>query len=88
MEKVAILEQTSLPRIVLFLNKNKKAHRVLLKQGIHASQSAIYRALDILKENELIDETEPSGFMRRKEVWLTEKGKSIAGVLEKLEALL
>lgn len=85
---ITLLEQTSLPRIILYLKQNSKASRTDLKTGVHASQQAIYRALDMLNKAKLIQELTPEGSPRRKEVVLTSKGQRIAETLEKLEELL
>jgi DNA-binding MarR family transcriptional regulator len=86
--KITILEQTALPRMLVFLKNHKKGSRTELKTNIHASQQAIYTALHILEREELIEEATPEGSPRRKDVSLTPKGQRIAEALEKLEALL
>ncbi len=87
-QKLEVLEQTSLPRILVYLKKKGKASRTDLRNNIHASQGAIYNALRLLVENNLIEENMPSGYERRKEVNLTEKGNKVVSILEKLEGLL
>jgi DNA-binding MarR family transcriptional regulator len=87
-EKIAILEQTTLPRIVLFLKNKGKASRIDLKMGIQASQSAIYSALEILSREQLIEELPPTKGLNRIDVALTEKGKKFAEGIEALEKLL
>ncbi len=89
MEKpeITILEQTSLPRILVYLKDHKKASRTELRDGIKASQQAIYRALSLLYGAKLIEELTPEGSPRRKDVVLTTKGQKIADALEKMEEL-
>jgi DNA-binding MarR family transcriptional regulator len=72
--KITILEQTSLPRILVYLKDHKKASRTDLKEGIDASQQPIYRALGLLYGAKLIEELTPEGSPRRKDVQLTAKG--------------
>jgi DNA-binding MarR family transcriptional regulator len=86
-EKLRVLEQTSLPRILVYLLKGS-ASQTDLNNNISASQAATYRALSILEKNGLIAISLPEGFSRRKDISLTEKGKRLAQALEKLEALL
>lgn len=86
--KITVLEQTSLPRLIVYIKNRPKACRTDLKDNIHASQQAIYRALDMLKAEKLIDELTPEGSPRRKDVILTAKGQRIADALEQLEKLL
>ncbi len=86
--KLAILEQTSLPRMLVYLKNKKVASRTELKRDIQASQQPIYKALAILYEAKLIEELTPEGSPRRKDVILTNKGKQVAEALEKLEELL
>jgi DNA-binding MarR family transcriptional regulator len=86
--KLTILEQTALPRILVFLKNHKKGSRTELKNNIQASQQAIYNALHLLEREELIEEATPEGSPRRKDVFLTQKGQRIAEALEKLEGML
>jgi DNA-binding MarR family transcriptional regulator len=86
--KIEALEQTTLPRIMIYLYREKKASRTDLRNGIKGSQAAIYKALPLLKENGLIEEGKPSGFSRRIDIWLTEKGKKVAEKLIELEKIL
>lgn len=86
--KLEILEQTSLPRLIVYLHRVKKASITDLRNNVKASQSAIYKALDLLKKNELIEEERESGFSRRKTIRLTEKGKQVAESLLNLHQIL
>jgi DNA-binding MarR family transcriptional regulator len=85
--KITLLEQTSLPRIIVYLKHASKASRTELKTGIHASQQAIYKALFMLKAEGIIQELTPEGSPRRKDVVLTAKGHKIADALEDMEEL-
>jgi len=87
-EKIAILEQTTLPRITLFLKVKGKASRLDLKTAIQGSQVAIYNALEILLREQIIEELPPTKGLNRIDVTLTEKGKKFAEGLEALEKLL
>ena len=86
-EKLKVLEQTSLPRILVYLLKGS-ASQTDLNNNIDASQSATYRALSLLQKAELSSISLPQGFSRRKDIMLTEKGKKIAEALEQMEELL
>lgn len=86
-EKLEILEQTSLPRILVYLLKGSVSQTDLNKD-ISASQGAIYKALDILEQHGFIIITPPSGVRRRKDVALTDKGKRLAEALQQFEELL
>ena len=86
-EKLSILEQTSLPRILVYLLKGSVS-QTDLNNDISASQAATYRALDMLQEHGFIIISLPSGFTRRKDIALTDKGKRLAEALQQLEELL
>jgi len=86
--KLTILEQTALPRILVYLKTQKKASRTDLKNNIQASQQPIYRSLQMLYDTKLIEEVKAEGSPRRKDVVLTPKGHRLAEALEKLEELL
>lgn len=77
-EKLKFLEQTTLPRILIYLLETEKASRTDLVRNIQGSQGAIYNALPILLEKGLIEEKTSEGFPRRINIWLTEKGKKVA----------
>jgi len=82
------LEQTTLPRIMVYLLEKDKASRTDLIHDIQGSQRAIYNALPILKEMKFIDEKVSEGFPRRIDVWLTERGKMVAKLLSDLIKIL
>ena len=85
--KLEILEQTSLPRILVYLLKHSVS-QTDLNNGIDASQGAKYKALDMLKEGDYITIIAPSGSLRRKDISLTEKGRHVAEALKRLNELL
>ncbi|MFZ7137843.1 MAG: winged helix-turn-helix transcriptional regulator [archaeon] len=87
-DTLSVLEQTTLPRILVYLLEKEKASRSDLIHEINGSQGAIYNALPMLKESELIAESIAKGFPRRKEIWLTEKGKKVAELLVALTEVL
>jgi DNA-binding HxlR family transcriptional regulator len=82
------LEQTSLPRILTYLLRVKRASRSDLKNNIRASQQAIYNALPILLRNGLIEERQSDTFPFRIEVTLTEKGRRVAALLAEIEKIM
>jgi len=82
------LEQTALPRILVYLLRKKKASRTDLKNDIDASQQAIYNSLPILKKCGLINEISEEVFPRRKLITLTEKGMRVAEHLAEIEKIL
>jgi len=86
-EKLKILEQTSLPRILVYLLKHS-ASQTDLNNDIDASQAATYKALDLLTKAEYITIIAASGTARRKDISLTEKGKHVAEGLKRLKELL
>jgi len=88
MSKLKILEQTTLPRILVYLLRKEKASRTDLKNDIDASQQAIYNALPILKEHKLIKEISESVFPRRKIIALTDRGRKVALCLAEIERIL
>jgi DNA-binding MarR family transcriptional regulator len=83
-DKLKFLEQTTLPRIMVYLLEKNKASRTDLVHNISGSQGAIYNALPILKNMKFIDEKTSDGFPRRKDVWLTDRGKTVAKSLADL----
>ena len=86
-DKLSILEQTSLPRILVYLLRGS-ASQTDLNNNISASQVAIYHALDKLQKDGFIKIVLPEGFQRRKDISLTEKGRPVAEALQQLENLL
>ena len=87
-EKLSILEQTSLPRILVYLLNKGSASQTDLNNEISGSQSPKYKALDILEEGDFIKITLPEGFLRRKDIKLTDKGKRLTEALKEMEKLL
>ena len=69
---------------MVYLLKKNKASRTDLVNNISWSQGAIYNALPILKNMKFIDEKTSDGFPRRKDVWLTDRGKTVAKSLADL----
>jgi len=88
MSKLGTLEQTSLPRILVYLLKKEKASRTDLKNNINASQQAIYNSLPILLKEGLIEEAAEEVFPRRRLIFLTEKGRAVAEHLVEIERIL
>jgi len=82
------LEQTSLPRILVYLLEKGRASRTELKRDITASQQAIYRAIPLLQRNGLIKEIQSDGFPYKIEIELTQKGRLVAEHLVEIERLL
>jgi len=85
---MAELEQTTALRILIHLLKKKKASRTDLRKNIDASVSAIYNALPKLKTLKLIDEDSKETFPFTVEVFLTQKGRRVAGHLAEIEGIL
>ncbi|RLG40324.1 MAG: conjugal transfer protein [Thermoproteota archaeon] len=88
MTELDALEQTALPRILVYLLKKGKASRTDLKNNIDASQQAIYNSLPILKRYGLIEEISETVFPRRKLITLTDKGQRVAEHLVEIEKIL
>jgi len=82
------LEQTSLPRILVYLLKKGRASRTDLKKDIDASQQAIYNALPILLEHGLIREIQSNSFPFKIEIELTDKGREVAKRLSEIEDIM
>ena len=82
------LEQTSLPRILVYLLKKGRASRTDLKRDIDASQQAIYNALPILLEHGLIRELQSNSFPFKIEIELTKKGRLVAEHLAEIDKIL
>ena len=87
-EKLRILEQTSLPRILVYLLNKGSASQTDLNNRISGSQSPKYKALSMLEKDGFVKITLPEGFLRRKDIKLTDKGKRVAEALKALEGLL
>ena len=87
-EKLKFLEQTTLPRILVYLLEKGKASRSDLVREIKGSQRAIYNSFPILKEMKMIEEKTSNGFPRRKDIWLTARGKEVAVRLHDLMKFL
>ncbi len=87
-KKLEILEQTTAPRIILYLSKKEKASITEIFGNVHGSQGAKYSALKILNENKIIEQSLPQSRTRRIDISLTEKGKKVADCLIKIEQLL
>jgi len=87
-EKLTVLEQTTAPRIIVYLKEKEKASISEIFDNVQGSQGAKYSALKLLSENGLTDQSEPERRTRRLDVSLTEKGKQVADYLIKIEKLL
>lgn len=89
-EKLKITEQTTAPRILVFLKLKGEAStmEIMNQKNIQGNQTTKYTALRLLKENELITQSLPQGQFRRVDYGLTEKGKKVADCLNELERLL
>ena len=87
-EKLEFLEQTTAPRIIVYLKEKEKASISEIFKSVHGSQSAKYSALRLLNENKIIEQSPPQGRARRLDISLTEKGKKVADCLIKIEQLL
>ena len=85
---IAELEQTTALRILTHLLRAEKASRTELRKNIDASVSSIYNALPKLKKLRLIDEESKETFPFTVEVSLTEKGRSVAEHLARIEVVL
>lgn len=75
---IEIIEQTSLPRILLFLANERQANISTLKAEIKASQHAIYNALDKLGETKLITDKKNGTPPFERVIKITETGKAVA----------
>lgn len=78
MTNIEILEQTSSPRVLLFLLENKVGNISILKNEIKASQGAIYNALKILEEANLILDEKSKNPPFERIIRITEEGEKIA----------
>ncbi len=87
-EKLAILEQTTAPRIIVYLKEKQKASISEIFSNVQGSQGAKYSALKLLSENGLTEQSPPERRTRRLDVSLTEKGRQVADYLVKIEQLL
>jgi DNA-binding MarR family transcriptional regulator len=87
-EKLAVLEQTTAPRIIVYLKEKEKASISDIFKNVQGSQTAKYSALKLLNENKLTEQSPPEKRTRRLDVSLTEKGKQVADYLIKIEKLL
>jgi DNA-binding MarR family transcriptional regulator len=82
------LEQTTLLRVIVYLSMKGKASISDMKNGIHGSQGAIYRARDLLVKHKLVEKGLPEGSARRVDHWLTEKGKKFVPLIMKMTKIL
>jgi DNA-binding MarR family transcriptional regulator len=87
-EKLEFLEQTTAPRIIVYLKEKEKASISEIFKSVRGSQSAKYSALKLLSENKIIKQSPPQGRARRLDISLTEKGKKVADCLIKIVQLL
>ena len=86
--KIKVLEQTSAPRILLYLLGQRRAMRKELRDRINASQPAIYRAIAVLLESGLAREVKEDHFPYRIWLELTDKGRKVAELLSQIEEVL
>jgi DNA-binding MarR family transcriptional regulator len=75
-------------RVLKFLLKKKQASISELKDGIGASQDAIYNAIEKLKASNLLEEKRERRFPRRRLLILTEKGEKVAQKLCEIDNLM
>ncbi len=86
--KLDFLEQTTAPRIIVYLKEKEKASISEIFKSVQGSQSAKYSALKLLNENKIIEQSPPQRRTRRIEISLTEKGKKVAEHLIAIEQIL
>ena len=86
--KIKVLEQTSAPRILLYLLGQERAMRKELRDRINASQPAIYRAIRLLIDAGLAMEVKEDRFPYRIWLELTDKGRRVAELLSQIEEVL
>lgn len=89
MESIEILNLVGVRKILIYLlDKNEKSCISDLKNNAGISQDAIYKALPVLQNYDLIEEKDAEGFSRRHDVWLNSKGKKVAKLLCEMEKAL
>ena len=88
MSHLHIFDQTSLARIIAYLSGGKRASITDLKRDIGASQSAIYKAIPILLEYNLVLQSRFTIRPYTLETWLTPKGEQIAQLLIQINQIL
>lgn len=64
--------------VISYLYRQGNALKTELIERVHACQTSVYRAIDILKSLDLISEEESTGFPKKKIYHLTEKGRVLA----------
>lgn len=64
--------------VVTYLYRHGNAMKTELIERVHACQTSVYRAIDILKSLDLISEEEDTSFPKKKIYSLTEKGRIFA----------
>lgn len=79
-------------RILIYLYSNERGHITKMIQEIGGSADALYKALPVLRTYGLIEEGVPKRVhkkgAKRKEYWLSSKGKEIAKGLIDLQNTL
>ena len=74
--------------ILIYLNNNEKVYISSLRRKLKISMIGTWKNLKYLKEKELIDSSFKFKNKRKKFIYLTDKGKLIAGKLNELDLLL
>jgi len=83
-----ILEQTTMPRLLVFLFENENVNRTILKKSGIGAQDTIYRALRMALDEELVQDTKIGGFGGAIYTSLTPKGRTVAEKLLEIKELL
>ena len=84
--------QTGYISILLYLLKNEKANVKKLSANLDVANETVYRAIGLLEKDGLIDEKEEWGKSgrgwKRKNYYLTDKGKKVAEKLREIEEII
>lgn len=86
--KLEVLEQTGALRILLHLFKNGESTLSSLLGNISISQTALYRTLSKLLEQELIEDKVIRGLPRKRVIALTKKGGEVAKYIDLIQKVL
>lgn len=86
--KLEVLEQTGALRILLYLFKNGESTLSGLLGSIPISQTALYRTLSKLLEQELIEDKMIRSLPRRRIIALTKRGGEIAKYIDLIQKVL
>ena len=84
--------QTGYISILLYLSKGEKANVKKLSANLDMANETIYRAISLLEKDDLIEEKEEWGKSgrgwKRKNYYLTAKGKKVAKKLKEIEGIV